>query len=357
MLLLVFLLLFAAPAQAASLMATWTPGAVLPDGSNRPDGFAIERHAGTTGTFAEIGRVGGSQLVYVDNALTMGQLYTYRVRAFNTAGMSGYSLEASGTADARAPPADQLTCIFSLDATGGHSVPIAYVQSAQNDAGSVTSATKAFTSNNVAGNLIIVAVRVGATGRTVTITDSRNTYQPKDISQVQTTDGHEIFIFHAENIGAGANTVQVAISGGAATVRFAIHEYSGLALSGALDRVNGGQADGATSISSGNVTTTVANELLFGFSGDSTSTTTYTAGASYVLREQIPAPNQTRAASEDRIVSATLVTDASFSIAPTTPTQNLSAIIATFRDINPQNPGYGTSINTPNLMGAGGLSS
>src|SRR4051812_47795556 len=50
--------------------------------------------------------------------------------------------------------------------------PISFVQSKSLDAGSVSTASLAFNSANTAGNFIVVAVRMGGTGKTVNITDS-----------------------------------------------------------------------------------------------------------------------------------------------------------------------------------------
>ncbi|MCI0690806.1 phytase [candidate division KSB1 bacterium] len=63
--------------------------------SDNEDGFKIERR--TTGAFAEIATLGPNTTGFSDNGLAAGTTYTYRVRAFNSAGNSGYSNEASAT--------------------------------------------------------------------------------------------------------------------------------------------------------------------------------------------------------------------------------------------------------------------
>jgi hypothetical protein len=89
---------------------------------------------------------------------------------------------------------------------------ITYVQSTSTDCGTVTFLSLAFTGNNTAGSLIIVAVRFGVVGRTVTVTDSSgNTYTQRR-NQVQGTD-HEVFVMDALRIASGANTVTVSVSG------------------------------------------------------------------------------------------------------------------------------------------------
>ncbi|MCA1702343.1 MAG: DNRLRE domain-containing protein, partial [Actinobacteria bacterium] len=73
----------------SSLKLTWT------DNSSGEDGFKIERKTGS-GTFAEVARVGNDVTIHTDTALTPDTLYTYRVRAWNAAGDSGYSEETTG---------------------------------------------------------------------------------------------------------------------------------------------------------------------------------------------------------------------------------------------------------------------
>jgi hypothetical protein len=77
-------------AQAAQLQLSWTAN------STDEDGFSVERKTGTTGTFAEIART-GPVTIYTDSGLPDGTTYCYQLRAFNTAGYSGYSNQACGT--------------------------------------------------------------------------------------------------------------------------------------------------------------------------------------------------------------------------------------------------------------------
>lgn len=75
--------------QAQQLTLTWT------DTSNNEDGFRVERKDGMTGTFSEIATTEMDVATYVDTAVAWGETYTYRVRAYNKAGNSAYSNEAS----------------------------------------------------------------------------------------------------------------------------------------------------------------------------------------------------------------------------------------------------------------------
>ena len=62
------------------------------DNISNEDGFRIERCAGAAcATFAEIATVGPNVTAYANTGLTAGTGYSYRVRAYNAAGNSGYS--------------------------------------------------------------------------------------------------------------------------------------------------------------------------------------------------------------------------------------------------------------------------
>jgi hypothetical protein len=68
------------------------------DNSSNETGFKIERCQGAGCTnFAEIAQVGANTTTYVDTGLLPLVTYTYRVRAFNSGGNSGYSNTASST--------------------------------------------------------------------------------------------------------------------------------------------------------------------------------------------------------------------------------------------------------------------
>jgi hypothetical protein len=60
------------------------------DTSNNEDGFKIERATGK-GSFSQIIVLGAGVTSYSDVGLSANTSYTYRVRAYNTGGNSGYS--------------------------------------------------------------------------------------------------------------------------------------------------------------------------------------------------------------------------------------------------------------------------
>jgi hypothetical protein len=73
---------------ASELRATWN------DNSSDEDGFKIERRTGTTQIYTQIAIVGANVTSYVDSGLTDGEIYCYRVLAFNATSSSPYSNES-----------------------------------------------------------------------------------------------------------------------------------------------------------------------------------------------------------------------------------------------------------------------
>jgi len=87
------IILLAGSAQAASITLTWT------DNATNEDGIEIERCQGANCTsFAKVGAtLPANTQSHVDSSLPEGVLFRYRVRAINTAGVSGYSNIAEAT--------------------------------------------------------------------------------------------------------------------------------------------------------------------------------------------------------------------------------------------------------------------
>jgi len=63
---------------------TWT------DNSTNENGFYIER-ANEGSNFVQVGSVSADKTTYLDTNLRSNKRYSYRVRAYNQAGTSGYS--------------------------------------------------------------------------------------------------------------------------------------------------------------------------------------------------------------------------------------------------------------------------
>ena len=178
------------------------------------------------------------------------------------------------------------------------------VQHASKDAGTTQSASLAFPLNNTAGNWIGVVIRAGHSGQVFTVFDARgNNYRQAVVfsQTLDTPNGDTFAIFYAENISGGANSVTISESLSNSTLRFAILEYSGMAVANSLEAQGVTAAQGTgTSASSGNIVTTAAGDLLLGavMTG---SGTTYTSGSGFRIEEQVPTAPNTKLIAEDQV--------------------------------------------------------
>jgi transcriptional regulator CtsR len=93
--------LVATPSSSSQINLTWQ------DNSSDETGFKIERKTGS-GSYSQIATVGAGVTSYSNTLLSASTIYYYRVRAYNTAGNSAYSNEASATTLPPPPPAPTL---------------------------------------------------------------------------------------------------------------------------------------------------------------------------------------------------------------------------------------------------------
>jgi len=185
-------------------------------------------------------------------------------------------------------------------------IGISLVQHASKDAGITASSSLAFSANNTAGNWIAVCIRAGHSGQVLTVTDSRsNVYHQAVLFNmtVDTPNGETLAIFYAENIAAGGNTVTVAESLSNNTLRFAVLEYSGVALANSLDNTAAGQGV-SNAASSGTPVNVLGGDLLLGAITTS-DPAVFTAGTGYVIRDAVPGASNAKLITEDQIQATT----------------------------------------------------
>ncbi len=148
----------------------------------------------------------------------------------------------------------------------------------------LTSLSEAFSPANVAQNFLLCAVILQGTGTnndTIAVSDTlHNSYQSIPL-QSFSTGSCLLQVFYVPSCLGGANTVTAAITGGSSTggIIF-IREWGSV---GAIDARNFGIGSG-TSISSGDVNTAQAIELVYGIAGlniAAGSITSVSAGAGY----------------------------------------------------------------------------
>ncbi len=216
---------------------------------------------------------------------------------------------------------------FTVTSTSNN---ISLVQHRSLDAGTSTSGSLAFTSNNAAGNWIAVAIRAGLSGSQVfTVTDSNgNTYQRAFQIGVN-GNALTLALYYAENIKGGANTITVSdtVSG---PLRFSILEYSGVATSNSLDATPVAAQGSSATPNSGNLTTAAGGDLLLGTVA-TVNAASFTAGSGYTIEEFVPAEPNTKLVTEDQLQLTAGTASANATLAAS---DNWGAGLAAFRSIN-----------------------
>jgi carboxypeptidase T len=120
--------LTATAVSASQISLTWAD-------SDTETGFKIERCTGVNCTdFAQIATVGANVASYANSGLSASTSYSYRVRAYNTAGDSGYSNEASAVTQA-APAIPAAPSSLTAAAASKSQINLAWTDNASNEAG------------------------------------------------------------------------------------------------------------------------------------------------------------------------------------------------------------------------------
>ena len=180
----------------------------------------------------------------------------------------------------------------------------AFIQGKGLDAGTVNSTTLAYTTNNVAGNILSLFAFCGlpAINNVTSVTDTAgNTWTRRSAIKIL-TDGDDFEAWTAFNSIVGANTVKVG-NASSATLRLIIQEHTGNAASTTFDT---SAASTATAISSnsGPATVAQATTLLLGGMGNA-SAATVTSTSPFTQRVATPASPNTRIAAQDALTTST----------------------------------------------------
>jgi hypothetical protein len=115
----------ASAASASSVTVSWS------DNSGDEAGFKLERSANGV-DFAEIATLGANATGFADTGLSAKTSYWYRVRAFNSAGLSGYSNTGAATTPDVAPAAPSSV---SAQDNGDGSAGVSWVDASSNETG------------------------------------------------------------------------------------------------------------------------------------------------------------------------------------------------------------------------------
>ena len=150
------------PALQANL--AWTDNAV------NEIGFEIWRQT-DAGVFVLIGKAGANSKAFSDTTIVAGHLYTYEVRAYNSAGFSAYSNQASVNTVQAQPIPTGLTATPSVLSTAAPTVTLRFVDNSTNETGFTIQRSTDATFATGLTTLPTVAASAGS-GLTVTVVDS-----------------------------------------------------------------------------------------------------------------------------------------------------------------------------------------
>src|SRR5438477_5590502 len=120
---------------------------------------------------------------------------------------------------------------------------VAFVAASQasRDNGGVTlsSDTLTYAAPVAAGSLLVVRARIGSgIAHTITVADNGNAGNWNAAVAAHLAGLGEVVIFYKENTSAGTPTVTISWTDPAATLRWEIAEYTGVATSSSLDQTN-----------------------------------------------------------------------------------------------------------------------
>jgi uncharacterized membrane protein len=162
--------------------------------------------------------------------------------------------------------------------TGG---PITHVQTVANAAsGTASSLSLSFPTSTVAGDLILVAFDYDTNAVPSSVTDSQGNVFTAVGNQLTSPGGTRSRVYYANSIKGGVDTVTVKLSANSGWLELYLTEYSGVAQTNPID-AQAGASGSAGSVSSGNATTTVAADLIYGYCvGDGACT----AGSGFATR-------------------------------------------------------------------------
>ena len=145
------------------------------------------------------------------------------------------------------------------------SKPIASVQIAAKASPAASSTLSlSFPANTTSGNLILVSFDFDSNATLSSVSDSQGNLLTEVGSQLTSPGGARSRVYFAKNIKGGPDTVTVNLSANSAWIEVYVSEYSGVDTVNPIDG-QAGASGSSTSVSSGNATTTVANDVIYSF--------------------------------------------------------------------------------------------
>jgi len=123
--------------STSQINISWT------DNSNTESGFVIERVEGSIGPFIQIAKVAADSSSYADLNLKPFTTYSYRVKAYNDAGESGYTDTKSATTDAELNP-PMAPSELEAEAVSSTQVDIKWTDNAHSESGFIIERNEGF---------------------------------------------------------------------------------------------------------------------------------------------------------------------------------------------------------------------
>ncbi len=250
-------ILFATPTTVAVNPATH---AMLVEALITPSGTQDVNLAKVGGASFALGQqLAASSLPIV---LTASQLTTLTPPA----AITNYALETGGnlaTLVANQTNSTQIAAISRTNTGIPAYVPTIVQKTSNVSSSNVASLAKAFTTNTVAGNSIVVVCGVGNT-TTPTVTDTQGNTYTLAKGQLNGSSQFNVGVFYATGIVGGANTVTVNNGGTATSIAMEIYEVSGLITQVNSQPSQTGSGQGtSTTASAGSVSPLSPNEYGF----------------------------------------------------------------------------------------------
>jgi uncharacterized protein (TIGR03437 family) len=147
-----------------------------------------------------------------------------------------------------------------------------FVQATAKATNNTKSLSVAFPKSTVAGNLILVGFDFKNSVTPVSVTDSQGNTLTQVGTQLNSPGIAASRVYYATNIKGGSDTVTVTLSAQSSYLEIYVTEYSGLNRISPID-ATAGAIGKAGAVSSGNINTTAAGDLIYGYCvGDSTCT-------------------------------------------------------------------------------------
>jgi hypothetical protein len=215
---------------------------------------------------------------------TVGSAFSYQISATNTptsygaTGLPAGLTVSSTTGQISGTPTSAGTSAVTLSATNGSGtgnatltltigtiISISSVQAVANAvSGPASSLSLSFRSSTVAGDVLLVAFDYDTNATASSVTDAQGNVFTAVGNQLTSPGGSRSRVYYAQNIKGGADTVTVNLSANSGYIELYLTEYTGVDQTNPIDG-QAGASGSAGSVSSGNATTTVAGDVIYGY--------------------------------------------------------------------------------------------